>query len=230
LKIYADCGSAAEMASVAGAVAGFTTNPSLLRASGVTDYAAFGKTAARTYPHQTLSFEVVADDPVEMMRQAHEIASWGDNVFVKIPVTLCDGTPTTDLIHNLSHDGVKVNVTAVFTYSQAREVGDALHHGQDSIISVFAGRIADTGVDPVTVLAPIVRYLAAYNVRPKVLWASAREVLNVEQARAVGCDIITLSPALVKRRLALHHEPLTDYSLKTVRQFHDDAKSAGFTL
>jgi transaldolase len=165
-----------------------------------------------------------------MMRQAYAIDSWGDNVYVKIPVTLCDGTPTTDLIHNLSHDGVRVNVTAVFTYTQAREVGDALHHGQDSIISVFAGRIADTGVDPVTVLAPVVQYLAAYKTRPQVLWASAREVLNVRQSRVVGCDIITLSPALIHKYFTLIGHSLPAYSRETVGQFYDDAKSAGFVL
>jgi transaldolase len=200
-----------------------------MRAGGVQNYEAFGTWCVGMFPNHSLSFEVVADDIDEMYKQAHQIASWGPNICVKIPITTTDGTSTVDLIDELSHGDVRVNVTAVFTNYQAREAIDALDGGFDySIVSVFAGRIADTGVYPEKIIQPILRY-AQHFPTVRVLWASAREVFNVTQANSIGCDIITLSPDLIAK-LSFKGKDLDEFSLDTVKMFRDDALAAGLSL
>jgi transaldolase len=216
------------MVKTADQVTGFTTNPSLVYASGTTDYEVFGQTAASWFPNHAISFEVIADDLPTMREQAYKIASWGNNVYVKIPVTTTTGESTADLVHELSCGGVHVNVTAVFTTGQAQEMMDALYGGVDSIVSVFAGRIADAGVDPTPIVSTIIgRSLHFPSVR--VLWASTRETYNVKQASQCGCHIITLSPALIAK-LPLVGKDLEAFSLETVVQFRDDALAARLAL
>ena len=204
-------------------IEGFTTNPSLMKKAGVTDYHDFAIEVLAATQGKPVSFEVLADDFPTMERQARQIASWGRHVFVKIPVTNCAGKPSYDLIHALSVSGVNVNVTAVFTAEQARHSIDALA-GQ-GIVSVFAGRIADTGVDPRRVLRSARAKITSENV--KLLWASAREIYNYRQAEDGYCDIITLSPELIAKLDGFGRD-LAEYSLETVRQFSRD--SQGITL
>lgn len=204
-------------------VAGFTTNPSLMRKAGITDYRQFADAVLGIAGDKPVSFEVLADDFAEMERQAREIASWGQNVQVKIPVMNTMGNPAYDLIWRLARSGVKVNVTAIFTAQQARFAIDSLDG--TGIVSVFAGRIADTGSDPSRVMRSAKARCTGF--ATQLLWASAREVYNVVQAEEAGCDIITLSPDLIAK-LDGFGRNLTEYSLETVRQFHRDA--AGMAL
>ena len=209
-------------------VKGFTTNPTLMRKAGVTDYRAFAKEIVEAIPDRPISFEVFSDEFDEMERQAQEIATWGSNVYVKIPVTNTRREPAYDLVRRLSHEGVKLNVTAMLTLDQVRAVGDALRGGAPSNVSVFAGRIADTGVDPVPIMAESVRILRDVPTA-ELIWASPRELLNVFQADAVGCHIITATNDILKK-LDLIGKDLADYSLETVKMFFNDAKAAGFAL
>ena len=225
MVIYADGADLAQMKALAAdeRVAGFTTNPSLLRKAGVTDYRAFANAVLDVIGDKPVSFEVFADDFKTMESQAREIASWGQNVYVKIPVTNTLGNPSYDLIYRLSRSGIKVNVTAIFTADQARISAGSLDG--TGIISVFAGRIADTGADPARIMRSAKAKIGS---RPtQLLWASAREVYNVVQAEECGCDIITLSPDLIAK-LSGFGRNLTTYSLETVKQFHADA--AGYVL
>jgi transaldolase len=209
-------------------VKGFTTNPTLMRKAGVADYRAFARQVLAAIPDRPISFEVFSDDFAEMERQAREIASWGDHVYVKVPVTNTRREPAYDLVARLSHAGVKVNVTAVMTLDQVERLAACLQGGAASNVSVFAGRIADTGRDPVPLMAEAVRLLA---VEPsaELIWASPRELLNVIQASAIGCHIITVTPDIL-RKLTLLGKDLADYSLETVKMFHDDAQAAAFVL
>ena len=209
-------------------IKGFTTNPTLMRKAGVTDYRAFAREVLAEIPDRPISFEVFADDAVEMERQAREIASWGPNVYVKIPVTNTAGTPTYELVHTLAHDGLQINVTALFTLRQVREVAAALAGGAPSYVSVFAGRIADTGRDPVPLMAEAVRALSA-SARSELIWASPRELLNVFQADSVDCHVITSTNDILKK-LALVGHDLEEYSLETVQMFYGDALQAEFHL
>ncbi|HEX3109287.1 MAG TPA: transaldolase [Thermoanaerobaculia bacterium] len=209
-------------------VKGFTTNPTLMRKAGVTDYRAFAREVLEAIPDRPISFEVFSDDFDEMERQAREIATWGENVYVKIPVSNTRREPAYDLVRSLSHEGVKVNVTAMMTLEQVRAVADALRGGAPSCVSVFAGRIADTGVDPMPIMAESVRILADVP-GAELIWASPRELLNVFQADAVGCHIITATNDILKK-LDLIGKDLADYSLDTVKMFFNDAAQAGFTL
>jgi len=209
-------------------VKGFTTNPTLMRKAGISDYRGFAREILEAIPDRPISFEVFSDEFDEMERQAREIATWGPNVYVKIPITNTRREPSYDLVHSLSHEGVKVNVTAMLTLEQVRAVAGALRGGAPSCVSVFAGRIADTGVDPVPIMAESVRLLA--NVPgAELIWASPRELLNVFQAEAVGCHIITATNDILKK-LDLIGKDLADYSLDTVKMFFNDAAQAGFTL
>jgi transaldolase len=210
------------------AVAGFTTNPTLMRKAGITDYRSFAKSILAEIRDRPISFEVFADEFPEMERQAREIGSWGDNVYVKIPVTNTKREPSYELIRRLANAGVKLNVTALLTLDQVRAVGDALKNGAPSVVSVFAGRIADTGVDPVPLMAEALQILKGAK-DAELLWASPREVLNVYQADEVGCHIITATNDLIKK-LSFNGKDLSDFSLETVQMFYDDAKAAGFTL
>jgi transaldolase len=209
-------------------IQGFTTNPTLMRRAGVKDYEAFAKEVLAAIPNRPISFEVFADDFPEMERQARKIASWGSNVYVKIPVTNTRREPSYRLVRRLTHDGVKVNVTALLTLEQASEVADALAGGAPSGVSIFAGRIADTGVDPVPIMAAAVKLLRSER-QIELIWGSPRELLNIFQADAIGCHIITATADLLKK-LDLIGKDLNDYSLETVEMFHQDARQAGYTI
>jgi transaldolase len=209
-------------------IKGFTTNPTLMRKAGISDYRAFAKEVLAAIPDRPISFEVFSDDFADMERQARDIATWGPHVYVKIPVTNTRREPAYDLVQRLSHAGVKVNVTAIMTLEQVRAVVSALKGGAPSNVSVFAGRIADTGVDPVPHMKAA---LDIMSVEPaaELIWASPRELLNVFQAHDIGCHIITVTNDILKK-LALAGKDLGDYSLETVKMFYDDAQMAGFSL
>ncbi len=209
-------------------VRGFTTNPTLMRKAGITDYESFGRKLLAAVPDYPVSLEVFADDFAEMARQARAIASWGRNVNVKIPVTNTRGEFCGDLIRELSADGVVLNVTAILTIDQVRRVTECLAPQTPAIVSVFAGRIADTGVDPVPLMREAVSILSA---RPKaeLIWASPRELLNIFQADEIGCHIITVTNDILAK-LALVGKDLAGYSLETVEMFRRDAIAAGFVI
>ena len=209
-------------------IKGFTTNPTLMRKAGVTDYRAFARQILHAIPDRPISFEVFSDEFSEMERQACEIASWGENVYVKIPVTNTRRESACDLVRRLSHTGVKVNVTALLSLAQVREVATAVAGGAPACVSVFAGRVADTGYDPVPLMTTAVEML---RVAPKaeLIWASPRELLNILQADAIGCHIITVTNDILKK-LPLVGRDLEDYSLDTVKMFYDDAAHAGFSV
>jgi len=230
VKIFADGADRAGMLDMYRRpyVKGFTTNPTLMRKAGITDYRAFALDILAAIPDRPISLEVFADSDDDMERQAREIASWGANVYVKIPVTNTTGKPTSELIYRLSHDGIQVNVTALMTLRQVREVAGALGGGAPSYVSVFAGRIADTGRDPVPLMAEAVRALTV-SPRSELIWASPREILNVFQADDVGCQIITATNDILNK-LTVVGKDLDEYSLETVRMFSDDAVRSGFRL
>jgi transaldolase len=199
-----------------------------MRQSGVADYRGFAREVLAAIPDRPISFEVFSDDLETMERQALEIAGWGENVYVKIPVTNTLGTSTASLAHKLSHSGVKVNVTALLPLEQVREVAHAIAGGAPACVSVFAGRVADTGVDPVPHMTAALRELKAAP-NAELIWASPRELLNIFQADAIGCHIITVTHDILKK-LPLVSRDLHDYSLDTVKMFHGDAERAGFSL
>lgn len=230
IKVFADGADVAGMLSLyqSGEVDGFTTNPTLMRKAGITDYEAFAREILATIRDLPISFEVFADDFENMRRQALKIAAWGDNVYVKIPVTTTRAESSADLIRDLSGCGIKLNVTALLTIEQVCEVYRALSPQTPAMVSVFAGRIADTGVDPVPIMRRAKEILAPRSCH-KLLWASCREVLNIAQAAEAGCDIITVTHDILKKT-RYFGKCLTELSLETVRMFHDDAKSAGFQL
>ena len=209
-------------------IKGFTTNPTLMRKAGVTDYRAFASEILERIADRPISFEVLADDEATMESQAREISSWGENVYVKIPVTNTKREPMYGLIRRLSADGIQVNVTAVLALEQVREVASALDGGAASCISVFAGRVADTGRDPVPVMAEALEIMRS-NPKAELIWASPRELLNIYQADEIGCHIITVTNDILKK-LALIGKDLGDYSLETVKMFYDDAVKSGYTL
>jgi transaldolase len=209
-------------------IEGFTTNPTLMRKAGLTDYAEFAGRLLTHVTRQPISFEVFADDREGIERQARLIASWGENVYVKIPVTTTNGESMASLVRELSEDGVKVNVTALFTTAQVELITAAVKDGAPSYISVFAGRIADAGIDPVPIMARSVQIMMQAP-RSELIWASPREILNLVQADQVGCHIITVTHGLLEKLDCLG-KGLEQYSLETVRMFHDDAAAAGFTL
>jgi transaldolase len=209
-------------------IKGLTTNPTLMKKAGITDYRAFCKDIQMLIKDKPLSFEVFSDDFAEMERQAMEIASWGDNVYVKIPVTNTKKETCYELVKKLGMQKVKMNVTAIMTMTQVRDVVAALNPSVPSYVSVFAGRIADTGRDPVPMMAAAVEML---KVAPaaELIWASPRELLNIFQADDVGCQVITVTNDILKK-LALVGYDLDTYSLDTVKMFYNDAVSAGFSL
>jgi transaldolase len=209
-------------------ISGFTTNPTLMWKAGLTDYADFAQRLLERITKHPISFEVFADDADEMRRQARLISSWGSNVYVKIPITTTSGQPIAPLARELSEDGVQVNVTALFTTAQVELITAAVKDGAPSYISVFAGRIADAGVDPMPIMAKSVDVMTDAP-RAELIWASPREILNVVQADQVGCHIITLTHDLLARLDGLGKD-LDQFSLETVQMFHRDAMTAGFTL
>ena len=209
-------------------IKGLTTNPTLMKKAGIKDYEAFAKDILLEVKDKSISFEVFSDDLDEMEKQALKIATWGENVYVKIPVTNTKGIPTYSLIKKLSDKGVKVNVTAIMTLEQVRDVVLSLNQNVPSYVSVFAGRIADTGVDPVPLMSAAVQ-ITSMNSKAEVIWASPRELLNVFQADEIGCQVITVTNDILKK-LELVDYNLSTYSLDTVKMFYNDAVSAGFNL
>ena len=230
VKVFADGADKAGMLEMARKphIAGLTTNPTLMRKAGISDYRAFAKDILGVITDKPISFEVFSDDFTEMERQANEIASWGKNVYVKIPVTNCQSESCCTLIKRLARAKVKLNVTALLTLSQVRDVSAALADFAPSCISVFAGRIADTGRDPVPLMSAAVELMKPYP-NQELIWASPRELLNIFQADSIGCHIITVTNDVLKK-LDLVGKDLTQYSLETVKMFHTDAASAGFAL
>jgi len=228
VKIYADGADKATMLEMYAnpLVSGFTTNPTLMKKSGVIDYCSFAREVLDQIRDRPISFEVFADNFDEMEDQAREIASWGKNVIVKIPITNTRGESSDGLLQRLAKAGVQLNVTALLTLDQVHRAAECLGNGPK--ISVFAGRIADTGRDPVPVMAAAVELLAPYK-NLELIWASPRELLNVFQADAVGCHIITATTDILKK-LNLIGKDLAQYSLETVKMFFDDAEKAGYHI
>ena len=209
-------------------IVGITTNPTLMKQAGVLDYEKFAKKVVSVAGDKPLSFEVFADDMKGMEREARIIASWGKNIFVKIPISNTKGEPTLSVIKNLVNDGIKVNITAILTLDQVKGVAEVLNPSVPSIISIFAGRIADTGVDPVPLMKDA-RKILGENKNFRILWASSRELYNLIQAEESGCDIITLSSGIMSKTSMLGKD-LSQLSLETVQMFHNDAVSAGYKL
>ena len=207
---------------------GFTTNPTLMRKAGITDYVTFAKDILKEIPDKPISFEVFADEFGEMERQAVEIADWGRNVYVKIPVMNTKRKTSYDLVRKLSQAGVQLNITAIMTLEQVRKVAEAVQGGPSSFVSVFAGRVADTGVDPIPMMQEALELLKTAP-NAELLWASPREVLNVYQAETIGCHIITATNDILKK-LELNGKNLDVYSQETVQMFFNDAQAAGFHL
>jgi transaldolase len=207
---------------------GFTTNPTLMWKAGLTHYEDFARRILEQITEQPISFEVFADDADEIRRQAEQIAGWGENVYVKIPVTTTAGESMAPLAGALAGEGIKINVTAMFTPRQVTEVTEAVADGAPSFLSVFAGRIADAGVDPIPIMREALEIMRAAP-RAELIWASPREVLNLVQADSIGCHIITMTHDLLKKLPSLGKD-LEQFSLETVRMFHDDAVAAGFRL
>jgi transaldolase len=230
VKIFADGAEKAGMLEMYGnpLIKGFTTNPTLMRKAGISDYRAFAQEIIQAIPDRPISFEVFGDEFDEMERQALEISTWGKNVNVKIPITNTRKEPAYDLLRKLAREGVKLNVTALMTLDQVRDAAAALAEGPVSYISIFAGRIADTGRDPMPAMAAAVELLRPF-ANLELIWASPRELLNIFQADAVGCHIITATNDILKK-LSLVGKDLHDYSLDTVKMFHKDAQESGYQL
>jgi transaldolase len=230
VRVFSDGADLSEMVKLAREpyISGFTTNPTLMRRAGVADYRTFAREVIAEIPDRPISFEVFSDELAEMKRQAKEIASWGENVYVKIPVTNTRAESAAPIIRDLSHSGVKINVTAILTLCQVEEVVAALQGGAPSCVSVFAGRIADTGRDPLPIMISALELLRSVP-DGELIWASPRELLNIFQADAIGCHIITVTTDILKK-FALVGRDLSDFSLDTVKMFRYDAVKAGYCL
>ena len=209
-------------------IKGFTTNPTLMRKAGINNYKEFAQDILRLIPDRPISLEVFSDEFNEMERQAKEISSWASNVYVKIPITNTKGKFTTRLIKNLTQENVKVNVTAMMTYEQLKEVLPSLEGSPGAYVSIFAGRVADTGRDPLPIMKKSVEILRDYD-NVELIWASPRELLNIIQANDIGCHIITVTNAILKKIPNINKD-LNQFSLETVQMFYNDAKDSGFTL
>jgi transaldolase len=230
IKLFADGADKAQIlqAQANPLIKGFTTNPTLMRAAGVKDYEAFAHEILAAVTDKPISFEVFADEFAEMERQAHKIAGWADNVYVKIPITNTRRESSVDLIRRLSHSGVKLNVTAILSLEQVRAAAQALAGGAPSVVSVFAGRVADTGLDPVPLMTDAMKLVSPHP-GMELLWASPRELLNIFQANDVGCHIITATDSVLSK-LKVVGKNLDDYSLETVQMFYNDAAHSGYQL
>lgn len=230
IKIFADGADLDGMRAMHGKpfIKGFTTNPTLMRKAGITDYKSFAKQVLAAIPDRPVSFEVFADDFPTMQAQALEIASWGRNVNVKIPITNTQGQSCAPLVKELSNRGVIVNITAMFTLEHVRAIVDVLHADTPAILSIFAGRIADTGRDPLPLMREAVQ-IAAARPRAEVLWASPRELLNIFHAEEAGCHIITVTNDVLAKLSQLGKD-LDAFSLETVEMFYRDAGAAGFKI
>ena len=230
VRIFADGANKKDMLDVYRhpLVKGFTTNPSLMRKAGIANYEGFAKEILAAIPDRPISFEVFADDFVEMERQARRIAPWGKQVSVKIPISNTRRESAIPLIRKLSHDGIALNVTAIFTLEQVQNVVDAVQGGAPCFVSVFAGRIADTGRDPVPLMAEAVKLLARAP-NTELIWASPRELLNIFQADEIGCHVITVTNDIINK-LSLVGKDMEEYSLETVKTFYADGQAAGYVL
>ncbi|HEY4489341.1 MAG TPA: transaldolase [Candidatus Paceibacterota bacterium] len=230
IRIFADGAEKASMMELYRnpLIKGFTTNPTLMCKAGITDYQGFAQDILTEINDRPISFEVFSDDFNDMERQARLIASWGDNVYVKIPITNTKQEPSYELIKKLSTDGIKLNITAVFTLDQVTKTKEALRTDIPAVISVFAGRIADTGVDPVPLMKEAKEILTD-NPSLELLWASPRELLNIYHAEEAGADIITVTPDVLKKATNIGLD-LEEFSLQTVKMFYDDGQKAGYTL
>lgn len=230
VKVFADGADRASILELADNpwIRGFTTNPSLMRRAGISDYESFGRELVKAVPDRPVSFEVLSDDFDEMEQQALEIASWGENVYVKIPITDTGGRSSAAVVKRLAGQGVKINVTALMTVDQVDAVLPSLCDGPPSCISIFAGRIADAGYDPLPIVTEALAHVRAYP-QIELIWASPRELFNIVQAASIGCHIITVTHDLLKK-LPLLGRDLTEYSLETVKMFVNDARAAKFTL
>ena len=230
VEIFADGAEIGDMMELSKnpLIKGFTTNPTLMHKAGIIDYRQFAREITEKIPSRPISFEVFADDSSEMERQALKIASWADNIYVKIPITNTRGETSSDLVQHLACNGLKLNVTAIMTLDQVREISPCLAEAPGGYISIFAGRIADTGRDPIPIMAEAVELLRPYpNLR--LIWASPRELLNVFQADDIGCHVITVTHDILKK-LALVGKDLKEYSLETVKMFYDDGAKAGYAI
>lgn len=230
IKLFADGANIESMASLYKdpKIKGFTTNPTLMNKAGIKNYEAFARQVIEAIPDKPISFEIFADDLDTMLHQAISIASWGENVNIKIPITNTQGEFTGPIIKELSEQNIQLNITAIFTVHQVKNVIANLSSNTPAIISVFAGRIADTGVDPIPIMADCLKILES---RPKaeLLWASPRELLNIIQANDVGCHIITATTDLIEK-LSLLNKDHSIFSLETVKMFYDDAVAAGYDI
>ena len=230
IKLYADGSEESEMLALARKpyIKGFTTNPTLMHKAGVTDYTAFAQKILSSIPDKPISFEVFSDDFVEMERQARRIASWGKNVYAKIPIMNTKGESSAPLVQKLSNDGVKLNVTMILTSEQVQIATDALSTSTPSIISVFAGRIADVGLDPIPVMQES-KAITLTKPAIELLWASTRELFNIYEAERIGVEIITVPPSILKKLGDIGKTPEA-LTLEGVKIFYEDGKEAGFTL
>lgn len=230
VKIFADGADKAGMLDMHANpyIKGLTTNPSLMRKAGVANYRSFARDILSEIKDKPICFEVLADDFAEMERQALEIAGWADNVYVKIPITNTKRETCRALVGRLADRQVKLNVTAVMTLAQVKEILAALNPATASYVSVFAGRIADTGIDPLPLMREAVELLKV-NAKSELVWASSRELFNIIQANDIGCHVITVTNDILKK-LSLIGYDLSEYSLDTVKMFYDDARGAGFSL
>lgn len=231
IKLFADGADITQIRGFAEnpMVAGFTTNPTLMRKAGVEDYAGFSREAAEVVSPRPISIEVLADDFSEMARQARLIHSWAPNIYVKIPVTNNEGESAAPLVRELAADGIKQNVTAIFTVAQVARTAEALAGGPPSVISVFAGRVADAGVNPMPIMAASRAIIDDIAPTSELLWASPREILNIVQAEETGTDIITMTSDLWAKYHCLGKD-LTTFSQETVQMFYFDANAAGYEL
>ena len=230
IKIFLDGANEEDMLSAYGnpLVKGFTTNPSLMRKAGVEDYEAFARGMVAKMPDRSISFEVFADDPVEMERQAMKITTWGENVYVKIPITNTKSESTVPLIKKLRGEGVKINITAMMTVDQVRELIHGMGDGPSSYVSVYAGRLGDRGWDPIPMMTECLE-ITKQRDGAELLWASTRQVYNIVEADRMGCHIITVPGGMIKQ-LSHFGADMTAHSLDTVQAFYDDATASGFDL
>ena len=230
IRIFADGGNLEEMVTLAQKyfISGLTTNPTLLRKAGVLDYEIFARSVLDKITTLPISFEVFSDDLDEMISQGQKIAAWGENVYVKIPITNTKGVSTSRVVSSLANQGIKVNVTALMTSLQVEQIAESLNPNIPSYVSVFAGRVADTGVDPIPLMKQSINILKPNN-NAELIWASPRELLNIFQANDIGCHVITATSDILNK-LELIHRDLDNYSLETVKMFYEDAKKSGLTI
>jgi transaldolase len=231
VQVFLDSANLSEIVSAfeQGIIQGVTTNPSLMRKAGITDYEKFSRELLQAVPSLPISLEVFSDEEKAMEWEAKKIASWGSNVYVKVPVTNTKGKSTAPLIRTLTQERIPVNITALFTLRQLEQVLPAIAPETPAIFSFFAGRIANTGLDPVPLLQEAARRLKSFP-NGSLLWASAREILNIKQAEAAGCQIITLPLSFILDARKTFGKDLDEYSLETVQMFYNDARAAGYSL